>query len=103
MPKFDLTYEFKNIDKICKELGIDALFEANALSKISPKLSCGNISQKARIELNETGTKASAITTAGAFQEFLPPTIIVNRPFIFSITATDNDFVLFMGCIYNLG
>ena len=103
MPKFDLTYEFKNIDKICKELGIDALFEANALSKISPKLSCGNISQKARIELNETGTKASAITTAGAFQEFLPPTIIVNRPFIFSITATDNDIVLFMGCIYNLG
>lgn len=103
MPKFDLTYEFKNIDKICKELGIDALFEANALSKISPKLSCGNISQKARIELNETGTKASAITTAGAFQEFLPPTIIVNRPFIFSITATDIDIVLFMGCIYNLG
>ncbi|XP_056139132.1 glia-derived nexin [Lampris incognitus] len=55
--------------------------------------------QKAKIEVNEDGTKAAAATTAILLARSSPPWVIVDRPFLFLIRHHPTGTILFMGQI----
>ncbi|KAM6969784.1 glia-derived nexin [Aplochiton taeniatus] len=55
--------------------------------------------QKAKIEVNEDGTKAAAATTAILMARSFPPWVIVDRPFLFLIRHTATGTILFAGQI----
>lgn len=110
MPKFDLSYRNEDFKDLCEAMGINLLFNSpNALPKIAENLCCDKIIQEAKLEVNESGAKAAAVT--GAMMDVTanidaptttPAVVVVNRPFIFSITASNHDIVLFAGIVRNL-
>ncbi|XP_073674075.1 glia-derived nexin [Garra rufa] len=55
--------------------------------------------QKAKIEVNEDGTKASAATTAILHARSSPPWVTVDRPFLFLIRHNPTGTILFAGQI----
>lgn len=55
--------------------------------------------QKAKIEVNEDGTKAAAATTAILLARSSPPWVTVDRPFLFLIRHKPTGAILFMGQI----
>lgn len=56
--------------------------------------------QKAKVVVNEDGTKASAATTAILMARSSPPWVTVDRPFLFLIRHKPTGTILFMGQIY---
>jgi len=56
------------------------------------------VKQKAFIEVNEAGTEAAAATII-AFEEGVPPSFIVDKPFFFIIRDDRSGSILFMGRI----
>ncbi|MDE5791045.1 MAG: hypothetical protein K2H96_07460 [Muribaculaceae bacterium] len=109
LPKFELQYENDKLKDIGEQMGISRLFTTHgSLSKIADDLYCGFMKQVAKIKVNEAGAEAAAVTGAGVFNstgEIIshePVTVNVNRPFIFSITETTHDIILFAGMVRNL-
>ena len=82
--------------------------DPNSLPHIARDLSCDLIQQSTKLEVNEAGAKAAAVTDVivvayGVAEEKPAPVVVnVNRPFIFSITATDYNIVLFAGAVYEI-
>uniref|UniRef100_A0A8D1JQV2 Serpin domain-containing protein n=1 Tax=Sus scrofa TaxID=9823 RepID=A0A8D1JQV2_PIG len=72
-----------------KVLGVTEMFDPSKanFAKItrSENLHVSHILQKAKIEVSEDGTKASAATTAILIARSSPPWFIVDRPFLFFI------------------
>ncbi|CAH6791837.1 Serpine2 [Phodopus roborovskii] len=88
LPKFTAVAQ-TDLKEPLKALGITEMFEplkAN-FAKItrSESLHVSHILQKAKIEVSEDGTKASAATTAILIARSSPPWFIVDRPFLFFI------------------
>lgn len=108
MPKlnFDSTTSLTNI---LKSLGLDIIFSNNAeLNNIVEEdvaIKVDDIIQKTKIELDENGTKASAVTAimlnvCSAAVEMGEPTykeIYLDRPFAFVIYDRENSQIAFMG------
>ncbi|KAL3056943.1 hypothetical protein OYC64_007427 [Pagothenia borchgrevinki] len=55
--------------------------------------------QKAKVIVNEDGTKAAAATTAILMARSSPPWVTVDRPFLFLIRHNPTGTILFMGQI----
>ena len=56
------------------------------------------VKHKTFVEVNEEGTEAAAVTSAG-MTEFCPPSMRVDRPFVFVIREHHSETILFMGKI----
>ncbi|XP_038605537.1 glia-derived nexin [Tachyglossus aculeatus] len=102
LPKFTAEAE-TDLEEPLKALGITEMFDqakAN-FAKItrSENLHVSHILQKAKIEVSEDGTKASAGTTAILIARSSPPWFIVDRSFMFLIHHNPTGAVLFMGQI----
>ncbi|XP_008575941.1 PREDICTED: glia-derived nexin [Galeopterus variegatus] len=102
LPKFTAVAQ-TDLKEALKILGITEMFDplkAN-FAKItrSENLHVSHILQKAKIEVSEDGTKASAATTAILIARSSPPWFIVDRPFLFFIRHNPTGAVLFMGQI----
>lgn len=110
MPKFTTEYnvDSKLLIDTLKEMGIkDAFFPEKAdFSKISTNFSfyVDKILHKTKIEVQEKGTKAAAVTSVmmengvqAITQEDL--IFIINQPFIYTIRDTSTDMILFIGSI----
>ncbi|MGH0151592.1 UNVERIFIED_CONTAM: hypothetical protein FKN15_031749 [Acipenser sinensis] len=98
-PKFKLeqSYEMK---KILPALGITDLFNYQAdLSGINTEtgLKVSQVIHKAVIEVDEKGTEASSATVVGITGYSLPPSLKINRPFLFLIYHETTNSLLFMG------
>lgn len=57
---------------------------------------------KAKIEVDEEGTKAAAVTAIEMRTKSCPEIFVANRPFLFVIRDRANDIILFMGSVQNL-
>lgn len=103
VPKFTAEAETDLKDPL-KSLGIMDMFDNSKanFAKISrtENLHVSQVLQKAKIEVNEDGTKASAATAAVLMARSSPPWFIVDRPFVFFIRHNDTGAVLFMGQIF---
>ena len=110
LPKFKIEAKYPSeIMRSIKELGIHRIFEPGSLSGIYPELFVNQIAQDTFIEVDESGTEASAVTTIGmagaAGPDFTPPptpTIRMDRPFAFVIRENTTGAVLFMGKVIKM-
>ncbi|XP_016054695.1 PREDICTED: glia-derived nexin [Miniopterus natalensis] len=102
LPKFTATAQ-TDLKEPLKVLGITEMFDPSKanFAKItrSENLHISHILQKAKIEVSEDGTKASAVTTAILIARSSPPWFIVDRPFLFFIRHNPTGAFLFMGQI----
>ncbi|XP_063298531.1 glia-derived nexin [Pelobates fuscus] len=100
LPKFTVE-AVTDLKGPLKNLGITDLFDSSRanFTKItrSESLHVGNLLQKAKIEVNEDGTKAAAATSAILIARSSPPWFIVDRPFLFFIRHHPTGAVMYMG------
>jgi serpin B len=105
MPKlnFDTTAD---LTTILSQIGLQQLFtdEATILEIMDEPLKISKIIQKTKIELDENGTKAAAVTAISMMsnsieQESNPiiKEVYLDRPFAFLIYDRDNNEILFIG------
>lgn len=105
MPK--LNFETSTVlNDMLSSLGLDNLFSSNAdFSGIADQnVKVDTILQKTKLELDENGTKAAAVTavimecmSAAEEDEPIIKTVELTRPFAFLIYDSSNDEILFMG------
>lgn len=112
MPKFTIEYnaDSKQMISALKEIGItDAFVRTDAdFSKVSTKDSfyIDRILHKTKIEVEEKGTKAAAVTSvkmSNGCKVVEGLRFIVNQPFLYTIRDTDTDMILFIGSVQDFG
>ena len=108
LPKFELEYGVEDISEALKKVGMKAPFEEgrNEFSKIASGIHVGKVLHKAKIDVNEEGTEASAATSImmrcdSAVMEDDKKEFIADQPFVFAIRDVENDVILFMGSMVN--
>jgi len=104
IPKFSFGSKFDFLNTL-KSLGVNAAFQRDAdFSGITGQTAfITNIHQETHIGLDENGVEASAFTQidyVGAARPEGRADMILNRPFIYGITASDGT-LLFMGICEN--
>lgn len=111
LPKFDTTSDTDQLEGkligLLQQMGIKLAFDPyNA--QIPNMCEEGNayvnmMRQKATIKVNEEGSEAAAVTVAGMAvnsvgpKEYPKATFHANRPFVYVITETSSDIILFVG------
>lgn len=100
LPKFSLTSE-ANLKSPLQRLGVTDMFSAERadfrrLSSERP-LHVSEAFQKVKIEVTESGTKASAATAAILLARMAPLEVIMDRPFLFIIRHNPTGSLLFIG------
>ncbi|XP_018411558.1 PREDICTED: glia-derived nexin isoform X2 [Nanorana parkeri] len=101
LPKFTVEAD-ANLKEPLKNLGITDMFDsykANFTKITTEQVYVSHMLQKAKIEVKEDGTKASAATAAILIARSSPPWFIVDRPFLFFIRHNPTGAVLFTGQI----
>ena len=115
IPKFEYEYE-KTLNDILKDMGMSSAFGRTAdFSKINDLSAEGaqslwidKVLHKTKIELNEKGTKAAAVTSVGLYGGGAMPDpkkevfIYLDRPFVYMI-VDKNNVPLFIGAATQLG
>jgi serpin B len=99
MPKFKFEYE-KYLNDQLKSLGMLDAFDASLadLSGISnADIFVDFVKQNTFVDVNEEGTEAAAITTIGIKEVSMPPSVMIDRPFIFAIRERLTNTLLFIG------
>ena len=103
LPRFTISQE-TSLNDIISKLGAPTMFTSGAdfSNFASGNLSISKMLQKAKIEVSEEGTKASAVTMAMVAMTALRPEprkveVHANRPFIYMITEHSTGAILFMG------
>lgn len=103
LPRFTISQE-TSLNDIISKLGAPTMFTSGAdfSNFASGNLSISKMLQKAKIEVSEEGTKASAVTMAMVAMMALRPEprkveFHANRPFIYMITEQSTGAILFMG------
>ncbi|MBO4601050.1 MAG: hypothetical protein J5634_02315 [Bacilli bacterium] len=115
LPRFKYSYEVPNFIEVLLNMGIKDAFDAekadftNILAKEDMKtnLFVGEAVHKTYIDLNESGTKAAAVTYFGlkdmaAVIEEDKETININfnKPFVYMIRDKETKEILFFGAVY---
>ncbi|XP_071402424.1 glia-derived nexin [Centroberyx affinis] len=100
IPKFTAEAEV-DLEAPLSALGITDMFSGKADFRhlCAEPVYVSKALQKAKIEVNEDGTKAAAATTAILLARSSPPWVIVDRPFLFLIRHNPTGTILFMGQI----
>lgn len=112
LPKFETEYsESAKIQTALQNLGMTSAFDEELadFGKISEQpLYISDIIHKAKIQVEENGTKASAVTgvffreNACAIEEPEPILFIADHPFIYVIRDVEENIILFMGVMYDV-
>ena len=112
LPRYTYDFTYTNLDSNLRNLGLNQMYDPNNadLSKIISKeyaqLYVDKVIHKTKIELNETGTKAAAVTIVAVDKNTaLPPEklnihIDFNRPFVYLIKEKNSDTIWFFGTVY---
>ncbi|KAM9149049.1 protein Z-dependent protease inhibitor [Pangshura tecta] len=102
-PKFKLDQKYQ-MHELLHALGIQNLFTRKAdLSQLTDQrfVKVSKIIQRAVIEVDEKGTEAAVASGSEITAYSMPPTIKVNRPFLFMIYEETFKTLLFMGRVVN--
>lgn len=109
LPKFSYQYEIDMRDAL-KSLGMTIAFDGvkadfSALGHSDDgNLSIGKVLHKARITVDEKGTKAGAVTSVAVDNEtigFEMRQVILNRPFVYIILDNATNLPIFIGTVTN--
>ncbi|MCR4673054.1 MAG: serpin family protein [Lachnospiraceae bacterium] len=107
LPKFTMDLTFEDLDNCLINIGLGICFSSDAdFSSLSDELCISSIAHRARIEVDEEGSRAAAVTeiamkatgmlTEGGID------FIVDRPFIYVIRDTGSGTILFTGLVNDL-
>ena len=106
MPRFETENEIP-LNNVMKKLGLTSMFDpymANFRNMASLPLYVSIMKQKAKIEVNEEGTKAAAITqeiirvgSTGIVREYKERDFHADHPFIYIIRDNFTNAILFIG------
>ena len=102
MPKFQLEFETK-LNNFLREAGMETAFGGGNFSRMCSTggAQINYVIQKTYIELDEKGTKAAAVTAvamdSGAAIDTIE--ITLDRPFLYAILDSKNNFPLFLGIL----
>ena len=119
LPRFSYSFDLDNFKDVLKHMGINSIFDednadfTNIISKKNMnKLNMNNLYvstaiHKTYIDLNESGTKAAAVTyfglmksTAVAPKAYKQIEINFDKPFIYMIRDSETKEILFFGTVY---
>lgn len=105
MPRFTLEYE-KKLNDILEALGMEVAFDPDRsnFDGINPDqkdLHISEVMHKTFVEVNEEGTEAAAVTSVEISVTSLPPSVIVDRPFVVVIREQHSGTILFIGKVAN--
>ncbi len=103
LPRFRLEYE-KSLNGPLAALGMQTAFipggaDFTRLSTAGKQLFISDVKHKTFVEVNEEGTEAAAVTSVGISVTSAPPSIRIDRPFIFAIRERFSGTILFAGKI----
>lgn len=110
MPRFQLEYEKSLVDEL-EALGMKVAFCRNApalnpdfTAMYPPGGACiSNVKHKTWVDVNEEGTEAAAVTSVEVGVTSAPPSITVDRPFLFAIRERLSGTIVFIGAIADPG
>lgn len=101
LPKFTDEQGIDGLDDILKGLGIQSAYASADFSKITDDISVSSVSHKAKIIVDENGTKAAAVTDIMIAETAAMPSeetyFIVDQPFVYVIEDLDIGMLLFVG------
>lgn len=108
LPKFSMEYSVPQMDSLLQEMGMknafnDRLADFPGIGEIY----VSEVAHKAKIEVNELGSRAAAVTEDASEAASDEPEreiihFIVDQPFLFMIQDTETGMILFMGQVNNL-
>ena len=104
LPKFRLEYKRELKDDLTA-LGMGIAFDDQRAdfsrlgSRALGNLFLTRVTQKTFVDVNEEGTEAAAATSVGVGVTSAPPTIVVNRPFLFVLRERLSGTIFFIGQI----
>jgi serpin B len=98
LPKFKARCHTDLID-LLETMGVRKIFENGALARIADNILINQVFQDMYLEVNETGTEASAVTAIGLLGAAGPPVMRVDRPFVFTLRENSTGVILFAGKI----
>ena len=100
LPKFKFEYSI-DLKPVLSDMGMPTAFIdglANFSNMSRESLYIGQAVQKTVIELSPTGTKAAAATGfSGCYNTSVPPSVLLNRPFVYMILDTQTNLPIFIG------
>lgn len=109
LPKFSMEYRVPQMSSLLQEMGMENAFnERLADFPGIGGIYVTDVTHKAKIEVDELGSRAAAVTEeASALAAEEEPEIeiihfIVDQPFLFMIQDTETGIILFMGQVNNL-
>jgi serine protease inhibitor len=102
MPKLQLRDD-RYLNAPLSAMGMGVAFTPQAdFSKLTSVASCiSYVRQKSYVDVNEEGTEAAAVTGVGVGITAVPPSMDVDRPFVFAIRDRLTGTILFMGAVEN--
>ena len=102
MPKYVLEYEIR-LNDVLRALGMEIAFVPGAADFSNlfagPPSFISEVKHKTVIEVDEEGTEAAAVTSVEVGVTSMPPSILVDRPFVFAIRERLSGTILFLGKI----
>jgi serpin B len=107
MPKFRFDFGTKLNDAL-SSMGMGIAFDAELadFGRINPArddLHISRVEHKTFIDVHEKGTEAAAATAVGISVTSLPPSITIDRPFLFAIRERESGTLLFIGRVGDPG
>jgi len=107
IPKFEYEYKIEMNDAL-KELGMPIAFDQTNAdfyrmgSSSDGPLYIGDVLHKTYIAVNESGTRAGAVTSVSIEAQSMPPQLRFDRPFIFAIIDDTTNLPIFIGTLVTL-
>lgn len=101
LPKFKMEI-LTELNKTLQDMGIRTVFESNSFPNISDNLALAWAQQNACFEIDESGVKASTVTSVEGLEQSSGPTNVtmkIDRPFLFAIRENSSGALLYMGKI----
>jgi serine protease inhibitor len=103
LPRFRLEYE-KSLKEPLKALGMPTAFQPGGadftgLSPAGDQLFISDVKHKTFVDVNEEGTEAAAVTSVEVRVVSMPPSVRIDRPFLFAIRERFSGTILFSGKI----
>ena len=108
LPKFTDAQSIDGLDDILKNMGIQSAYSESAdFSKIADGIAVSSVNHKAKVIVDENGTKAAAETDIMIKETAMMPSeetynFIVDKPFVYVIEDQSTGMILFMGRVNSL-
>jgi len=106
MPKFDIEFDYKNLQDHLKSMGINKAFDgqqADFSGIMKEPVYVSDVFHKSTFNLNRNGVEASAATAFLFMQRsfYNGETVNVNKPFVFFVKNVETGAILFIGKVVN--